>query len=330
MKKYNVLIAGATGLVGKTILKVLEERKFPVNKILLCASNRIDERYLRFKEENIQVQALDEIDFNEIDFSFFATEKEISLRYVPKALAAGNYVIDNSSAYRMDPAVPLVIPEANGDLIQKNNFIYANPNCSTAQLAAAVNPLHLKFGLERITVTTLQAVSGSGLRGLAQLKSEREFHQPVDPVYPHRIYNNCIPQIGVFDGNGNCEEELKIISEIKKILRLENLIVAVTTVRVPVENGHSESVLVEFKNPVDENSARQILAASDNIILQDFPNESIYPIALNSSGHDEVYVGRIRKVNGLPNALQFWVVADNLRKGAASNAIQIAEQIIKL
>jgi aspartate-semialdehyde dehydrogenase len=330
MNEYNVFVVGATGLVGQTIIKVLEERKFPVKKLFPFASERSRNRKIKFNGEEIEVKPVEEADFSKADFSLFATDSIISSQYVPAAVDGGGYVVDNSSAFRQKNDVDIIVPEINSRLLRKERRLYANPNCSTAQLAVALNPLHEKFSLKRVTVSTYQAVSGSGLKGIEQLTVERNGIKPEESVYPHPIFENCLPQIGNFDEAGNCEEENKIIYELKKILGLRDLTVAVTTVRVPLLNCHSESVLAEFENEVNAEEAKQILSESENIVLQDNPDENIYPLSENSKDKDEVFIGRIRNVKGWNNALQLWIVADNLRKGAASNAVQIAEKIIEL
>lgn len=330
MNEYNVFVIGATGLVGQTIIKVLEERRFPVKQLFLYASERSRNRKIIFKGKGIEVKPVEEADFSKADFSLFATDSDISRQYVPAAVKGGGYVVDNSSAFRQKSDVDIIVPEINSGLLKREKKLYANPNCSTAQLAVALNPLHEKYSLKRVVVSTYQAVSGSGVKGIEQLISERKGIKPKDPVYPHPIFENCLPQIGNFDDAGNCEEENKMIYELKKILGLTDLTVAATTVRVPVLNCHSESVLAEFEIPVNADEAKKILSESENTIIQDEPVGNIYPLASNSKDKDEVFIGRIRNVKGWDNALQLWVVADNLRKGAASNAVQIAEKIIAL
>jgi len=329
MKGFNVFIAGATGLVGQTMIKALEERNFPVEKLSLFASERSRNKKIKYKDDLLEVTPLSEADFTKADFVFFATKSGISRKYAPQAVEGGAYAIDNSTAYRTDSSVDIIIPEINSGLLDKNKKLYANPNCSVAQLAVVLNPLHKKYNLKRVVVSTYQSVSGSGIKGVWHLESERKGEHPAEPVYPHPIFENCIPQIGEFEENGNTGEENKMIFEIKKILGLPDLKVAATTVRVPVLNCHSESVLAEFEEPAGADEARNILSKSENIILQDEPGKNIYPLALHSKGKDEVYVGRIREVKGWDNALQLWIVADNLRKGAASNVVQIAEKIIE-
>lgn len=329
MKGYNLFVLGATGLVGQTIIKVLEERKFPVKELFPFASERSRDKKIVFNGREIEVKPIDEADFSRADFSLFATDSDISRKYVPKAVEGGGFAIDNSSAYRRDENTDIIIPEINRNLLSADKRLYANPNCSTAQLAVVLNPLHIRYGLKRIVVSSYQAVSGSGTKGIDQLISEREGRKPEEPVYPHPIHENCLPQIGAFDELGYCEEENKIIFEIRKILHTPELPVAATTVRVPVLNSHSESVLAEFENDIDAAEAKKILASSENVILLDDGGRSIYPLASDAKGKDEVFAGRIRNVEGWKNALQIWIVADNLRKGAASNAVQIAESIVE-
>ncbi len=329
MKGYNLFVLGATGLVGQTIIKVLEERKFPVKGLFPFASERSRDKKIIFNGKEIEVKPVEEADFSKADFTLFATDSDISRRYVPEAVKWGGYAIDNSSAYRRDDNVDIIIPEINSSIISSEKKLYANPNCSTAQLAVVLNPLHLAFGLKRIVVSSYQAVSGSGTKGIEQLLEERNGNAPSDPVYPHHIHENCLPQIGVFDDSGYCEEENKIVFEMKKILNLPSLVIAATTVRVPVLYSHSESVLAEFEKPVNAVEARKILKESKNIVLQDECDKNIYPLASYSAGKDEVFAGRIRNIEGWNNALQLWIAADNLRKGAATNAVQIAESIIE-
>lgn len=330
MRGYNVFVIGATGLVGQTIIKVLEDRKFPVRQLFPFASERSRDKKIIFNGREIEVKPVEEADFSKADFSMFATDSDISRLYVPLAVKGGGFVIDNSSAYRRNSDVDIIVPEINSELIGKSKRLYANPNCSTAQLAVSLNPLHRIYGLKRVIVSTYQAVSGSGLKGVEQLTAERNGLTTNELVYPHQIFENCIPQIGGFDEDGNCEEENKIIFELRKILGIADLTVAVTTVRVPVLNCHSESVLAEFNKPVNADAARAVLEHSENIILLDEPDNSVYPQAVNSKDKDEVFAGRIRNVKGWDNALQIWVVADNLRKGAATNVVQIAEKISEL
>ncbi len=330
MKEYNLFVAGATGLVGQTIIKVIEDRNFPVKNLSLFASERSREKKILFRGNEIEVKPVEEADFTKADFTLFATDSDISRKYAPLAAAGGGYAIDNSSAFRKEKDVDIIIPEINSVLLTKDKKLYANPNCSTAQLAVVLNPLHKKYGLRRVAVSTYQAVSGSGIKGVAQLNAELMGRKANDPVYPHPISGNCIPHIGAFDGDGYCEEENKMVFELRKILGLPGLPVAATTVRVPVAECHSESVLAEFETPINAQDAAQELSGSPGIILQNDEANNIYPLALNSKGRDEVFAGRIRNVEGWDNALQLWIVADNLRKGAAANAVQIAEKIIEM
>ena len=329
MNEYNVFVLGATGLVGQTIIKVLEERKFPVKELFPFASERSRDKRITFKGNEIEVKPVEEADFRKADITLFATESDISRKFVPEAVKWGGYAIDNSSAYRRDPDTDIIIPEINSRLIKREKKLYANPNCSTAQLAVVLNPLHKAFGLKRIVVSSYQAVSGSGTKGIEQLLEERKGNTAPDPVYPHPIHENCLPQIGAFDESGYCEEENKIVFEMKKMLNLPSLVIAATTVRVPLLYSHSESVLAEFEKPVSAAEAVRILNESKNIVLQNDCAGNIYPLASNSAGKDEVFAGRIRNVDGWDNALQLWIVADNLRKGAATNAVQIAESIVE-
>jgi aspartate-semialdehyde dehydrogenase len=330
MKDFNVFVVGATGLVGQTIIKVLEERNFPVGGLYLFASERSKDKKIIFRGNEIEVKPVEEADFSKAHFSLFATDSDVSRKYVPEAIKGGGYIIDNSSAYRKYSDVDIIVPEINAGLLSKAKRLYANPNCSTAQLAVALDPLNKAYGLKRVVVSTYQAVSGTGIKGVEQLNAERQGLEPSEKVYPHPIFDNCLPQIGSFDDEGNCEEENKIIYELRKILDQASLPVAATTVRVPLVNCHSESVLAEFDSYVSPSEAESIFAASRNIVYKNDLDNSSYPTPLNAKGRDEVFVGRVRNVKGWENALQFWVVADNLRKGAASNAVQIAEEIVSL
>jgi len=330
MQKYNVGVFGATGMVGRTILRVLDERNFPLESLHVFASERSKGKVITFRDSNLTVKAIDDVDFDALDFALFATDPEVSARYIKRAAAAGVVCIDNSSAFRKTDGVDIIVPEVNGHLLKKDTKIIANPNCSTAQLTVVLNILNKKFGLKRVTLSTYQAVSGSGVPGVEQLQAERKGKTATNPAYPHAIFDNCLPAIGSFDETGYCTEEQKIIFELRKILNTPDLIVAPTTVRVPVQNCHSESVLAEFDKEISAATARAVLAAHDDVVLVDNPQENSYPLAVDARFKDEVYVGRLRDVSGWPGALQLWVVADNLRKGAATNVVQIAEKMIAL
>ena len=329
MSAYEVVVAGATGLVGQTLIRVLEERNFPVGRLWPLASNRPGNRTVTFKNQSLQVLHLANFDFSQKHFAFFCVGPEISEKFVPKAVEAGCIGIDNSSAFRRKKEVPIIVPEVNAHKLNPEIRLIANPNCSTAQLVVALYPLHQLFGLRRVVVSTYQSVSGSGMIGLEQLEAERQGREPESRAYSRTIFNNCLAQIGNFTSDGLCQEEQKMVYETRKILGLPNLIVAPTTVRIPIPHCHSEAVLVEFKREVVLEEAKCTLKQMENVIFYDTEEDGTFPMPLEVKERDQVFVGRLRKVENWPNALQFWVVADNLRKGAASNAVQIAEKMIE-
>lgn len=323
-KRPNIAIVGATGVVGTTFLKVLEERDFPFGTITMLASARSAGKTVQFKGEDYPIVTLDEHSFDSgIDIALFSAGGSTSEKYAPIAASNGVIVIDNSSAWRMDPKVPLVVPEVNAADIGWNTGIIANPNCSTIQAVVVLKPLHDKYKIKRIVYSTYQAVSGSGIKGINDLKYGTTI------AYPHPILGNCIPHIDVFLENGYTKEEMKMIFETRKILGDQSIAITATTVRVPVFDSHSESINLEFEKPFDVDEVKSLLAHSPGIILQDDPANNIYPLALDAAGTDSVYVGRIRRDESVQSGLNLWVVADNIRKGAATNAIQIAEELIK-
>jgi aspartate-semialdehyde dehydrogenase len=327
--KPNLAIVGATGLVGSTFLKVLEERDFPFENLYMMASAKSAGTTLNFKGKDYLVEELNEHSFDKpIDIALFSAGGSASEKYAPIAAAHGTIVVDNSSAWRMDKNVPLVVPEVNANDILWNKGIIANPNCSTIQAVVALKPLHDKYVIKRIIYSTYQAVSGSGLKGINDLKEGLAGNNMLK-AYPHPIANNCLPQIDVFLENGYTKEEMKMIQETHKILGDDSIKVTATTVRVPVYNCHSESINVEFENDFEIEEVKKLLASSPGIILQDDPKNSIYPLALDATGKDEVFVGRIRRDFSVDFGINMWVVADNIRKGAATNAVQIAEELIK-
>lgn len=327
-KEFVVAVVGATGLVGQKMIEVLQERNFPVKRLLPLASERSRGEKVRFKGEAISVKVLDKEAFSGVDLALFSAGGKISKEFAPLAARAGAVVIDNSSAWRMDPDVPLVVPEVNPADAFKHNGIIANPNCSTIQMVVALQPLHRAFKLKRVVVSTYQAVSGSGKEALAQLEAEIAGKNPSQMVYPYPIAHNCLPHIDYFHENGFSNEEMKMILETRKIMNLPQLKITATTVRVPVKTGHSESVNAEFENPFTLEEVRKILAAAPGVVVQDRPKENIYPLPLDCADLDEVFVGRIRRDESVENGLHLWVVSDNLRKGAATNAVQIAELLV--
>ena len=315
-RKPNVAIVGATGLVGRTFLKVLEERDFPFENIYMMASTKSAGSKITFKGTEYTVEELNEHSFDKpIDIALFSAGGSISEKYAPIAAAHGVTVVDNSSQWRMDPDVPLVVPEVNPDDIDKNNGIIANPNCSTIQVVVPLKPLHEKYKIKRIVYSTYQAVSGSGLKGIEDLKEGLKGNDLCE-AYPHPIAGNCIPHIDVFMDNGYTKEEMKMINETHKILGDNSIKVTATTVRVPVFDSHSESVNVEFEKPFDLEELKDILRNYPGIVVIDNPANNEYPLAKDAAGKDEVFVGRIRRDFSVENGINMWVVADNIRKGA--------------
>ena len=329
MKTYSVAVVGATGLVGRTITRVLELRKFPVGSLRLLASQRSAGKKLTFGGCEHEVQALAADSFRGVEIALFSAGAAVSREFAPHAVRAGTVVIDNSSAFRMEPEVPLVVPEVNRAMIFRHKGIIANPNCSTIQMVVALKPLHDRWKITRVVVSTYQSVTGAGQRGLTQLEDEVARRQGGERKFPHRIAFNIVPQVDVFFEDGSTREEHKMVDETKKILGDPNVRVSATCVRVPVYGGHSESVNVEFEKPFDLNEVRDALRATPGIIVRDDPSSSSYPMPIDAWERDEVFLGRLRRDTSVPNGLNMWVVADNLRKGAATNAVQIAEEWIK-
>jgi len=329
MKKYRIAIVGATGMVGRAFLRVLEERKLPAKDYTLFASARSAGSTVDFMGKSHVVKELTETAFDEgFDIALFSAGGSISLNYAPIAAAKGCVVIDNSSAWRMDPSVPLVVPEVNPEDVKWNKGIIANPNCSTIQAVVALAPLAKQYGLKRVVYSTYQAVSGAGIGGVKDLENTSRGENA--EKFAHPIYNNCLPHIDVFLDNGYTKEEVKMIEETRKILHDGALKVTATCVRVPVINGHSESINVELEKPFEIEEIKSIFKDIAGIVVYDDISKNEYPLASVSSGQDEVFVGRIRRDNSVENGLNLWVVADNVRKGAATNAVQIAEKLIEL
>lgn len=323
MRKVTIAVVGATGLVGRTIVKVLEERKFPVGEITFLASGRSAGTSVTFHGEEIAVKELNPKSFEEkYDFVFFAAGGDISREYAHLAAASGARVIDNSSVFRMEEDVPLVVPEVNADAIGNARLI-ANPNCSTIQCMAALHVLQSRYGLTRVVFSTYQAVSGSGQKGLADLLEDKQ------EFYPQPIKNNVLPHIDVFLENGYTKEEMKMIHETRKILGDEQLRVTATAVRVPVPYGHSVSINAQLRKPYSMDELIEELADYPGIVVLDDPFSALYPTPMDVEGKDEVYIGRIRRDDSLDSGVNLWVVADNVRKGAATNAVQIAEEILR-
>lgn len=334
MKNYKLALVGATGVVGRIARDVLEEKKLPISEYVFFSSAKSAGAEIEFMGEKYIVRELKENSFDEgFDFAVFSAGGETSKKYSPIAASKGCIVIDNSSAFRMDPEVPLIVPEVNPEKIKENKGIIANPNCSTIQAVVALKPLDEKYKIKRIVYSTYQAVSGAGINGIKDLENGIKNYEKNDNYelqkFPYPIFNNCLPHIDVFLENGYTKEEEKMINETRKILDKPNLPITATTVRVPVFNSHSESINIEFENEYELNELIEILKNSKGIIVEDDIRENIYPLAINANNHDEVFVGRIRRDFSVKSGVNLWVVADNTRKGAASNAIQIVEEVIK-
>lgn len=328
MKKVNVAIVGATGMVGRTFLKVLEERNFPIDNLYLFSSARSAGSKVEFKGKEYTVEELNENSFDrDIQIALFSAGGSISEKYAPIAASKGVVVVDNSSAWRMDENVPLVVPEVNPEAVKEHKGIIANPNCSTIQAMVPLKPLNDKYNIKRIVYSTYQAVSGSGVKGTKDLEDGIKGLE--NKFYPHPIAYNCLPHIDVFMDNGYTKEEMKMINETMKILNDYDLKITATTVRVPVVNGHSESINVEFEKNFDIEELKALLANSQGLELVDDIENNVYPTAFELSGRDEVFVGRVRRDFSVDNGINMWVVADNIRKGAATNTVQIAELLLK-
>lgn len=324
---YRIAVVGASGLVGSTMLRVLEERNFPVHTLIPVASPASVGKTLNWKGQDWTIVSPQTAIDRGADLALFSAGGSVSMEWAPRFTEAGIRVIDNSSAWRMDPSVPLVVPEVNAHALQGPSLLVANPNCSTIQLVVALNLLHLEFGIKRIVVSTYQSVTGTGVKAVTQLMNERAgIDGPM--AYPHRIDLNCLPHIDVFLENGYTKEEMKMTHETRKIMGDEGIDLCATTVRVPVMGGHSEAVNVEFLKDFDLERVRELLQQSPGVLLQDDPSHSVYPMPLHCQDRDEVFVGRVRRDFTRDKCLNMWVVADNLRKGAATNAVQIAEALV--
>ena len=322
----KVAVVGATGLVGSTMLRTLEERNFPVTELIPVASEKSKGKKVSFKGKEYAVVTLREAVEMRPDIALFSAGGSTSLEWAEAFAAVGTYVIDNSSAWRMHPEKKLVVPEVNAKSLNQEDKVIANPNCSTIQMVVVLKPLHDKYKIKRVVVSTYQSVTGSGQKGVDHLLAERNSSEP-KPFYPHAIDLNVLPHIDVFQDNGYTKEEMKMMQETQKIMGDETIRVSATTVRVPVMGGHSESVNIEFEHDFDLNELRTLLQNAPGIIVQDDPKNNIYPMPLHACGKDEVFVGRLRKDFSQEKTLNCWIVADNLRKGAATNAVQIAEYI---
>ena len=331
MKEFNIAVVGATGAVGNEMIETLEHRKFPVKKLKLLASERSAGIRLNYRGQGIPVEILKEDSFKGVQIALFSAGGSVSQKFAPIAAKSGCVVIDNTSAFRMDPEVPLVVPEVNEHAIAryKKRYIIANPNCSTIQMVVVLKPLHDYARITRVVVSTYQAVSGTGKKAIHELETQIlniYNNKKIEcKVYPHQIAFNCLPHIDVFLENGYTKEEMKIVNETKKIMEDDSIRVTATTVRVPVFYGHSEAVNVEFEREVTPQMARKLLKKAPGVKVQDNPAKNLYPLAIKAAGKDDTFVGRIRKDESVPYGLNMWVVADNIRKGAALNAVQIAE-----
>lgn len=328
MKSYNIAVVGATGLVGRTMLQVLAERNFPLGTLRLFASERSAGKIIRYMGKDYPVFVLEENSFQEqgLELALFSAGGGISKKYIPLGAEAGVTCIDNSSAWRMEEGVPLIVPEVNPEALAEHRGIIANPNCSTIQVVVPLKPLHDAFKLKRVIYTTYQSVSGSGQNGLDALAAGLRGKPRAD--YP--IAGNCIPQIGAFNPDGYTQEEEKMIAETRKILEEEALPITATTVRVPVAHCHCVGIVAEFHRPFELAEVFTILGAAPGVVVQDGREQGLYPLPTAVTGKDDVYVGRVRLDNSAPNSLHLWTVADNVRKGAATNAVQIAELLIRL
>ena len=330
-RKPNIAVVGATGVVGSTFLKVLEERDFPFENIYLMASAKSAGKKITFKGKEYTVEELTEHSFDKpIDIALFSAGGGTSAKFAPIAAQHGTTVVDNSSQWRMDKDVPLVVPEVNPEDIATNKGIIANPNCSTIQAVVALKPLQDKYGIKRVVYSTYQAVAGSGLKGINDLKNGIEGNDEPLQAYAHQIAYNCLPHIDVFLEKGYSKEEMKMVNETHKILHDDNIGVTATTVRVPVYYGHSESINIELEKPFELEDIFELFRNAPGIVLQDDLENNVYPLATEAAGTDPVYVGRIRRDFSVENGINLWCVADNVRKGAATNAIQIAEKLLEV
>lgn len=324
----KVAVVGATGMVGTAMLKVLEERNFPITELIPVASERSAGKKLSYKEKSYTVVSLQEAITMKPDVALFSAGGNTSLEWAPKFAEVGTTVIDNSSAWRMDSTKKLVVPEINGDVLTIADKIIANPNCSTIQLVMVLSPLHLKYKMKRVVISTYQSVSGTGVKAVQQLENE-EAGIEGEMAYPHKIGRNALPHCDDFLENGYTKEEMKLVKEPKKILRDTSFSVTATAVRIPTAGGHSEAVNVQFENDFDLAEVRKILRDTPGIIVEDDLANNVYPMPINAHHKDEVFVGRIRRDESQKNTLNLWIVADNLRKGAATNTVQIAEYLVE-
>ena len=324
----KVAVVGATGMVGNIMLKVLAERKFPVTELIPVASENSVGKVISWQGQGYRVQSIEEALSQKPDLALFSAGGECSLEWAPKFAAAGTTVIDNSSAWRMKSNIKLIVPEINADQLTASDKIIANPNCSTIQMVLALNPLHQLYGLERIIVSTYQSITGTGVKAMQQLENEEAGNKGA-MAYPYPIYRNCLPHCDDFTSTGYTKEEMKLVHETRKIIGDKTIGITATAVRVPVMGGHSESINVTFKNDFDMSVVRKTIHESEGLVVQDNTDTSTYPMPKYAEGKDEVFVGRLRRDESFRNTLNMWVVSDNLRKGAATNTIQIAESLLE-
>ncbi len=333
-EKYVVAVVGATGAVGNEMIATLEQREFPVERLRLFASERSEGMTLEFEGTEFPVETLKENSFEGIDLALFSAGAERSRIWAPIAARSGCVVVDNSSQWRMDPGVPLVVPEVNSSDLRGHKGIIANPNCSTIQMVVVLKPIHDAARIKRVVVTTFQSVSGTGKKAMDELLKQTadllNFRETQCNVYPHQIAFNCLPHIDRFLENGYTKEEMKMVNETRKILGDNSIAVTATTVRVPVFRSHSESVNIETEKKLTANEARAVLSSAPGVIVYDAPEKNVYPLAIECAGKDETYVGRIREDESIEKGLNLWIVSDNLRKGAALNAVQIAEKLVEM
>lgn len=325
----RVAVVGATGMVGQVMLKVLEERSFPITELILVASQKSVGNKINFKGKEYSIVSIQDAVEMKPQVAIFSAGGGTSLEWAPRFAEVGTFVIDNSSAWRMDSTKRLVVPEINAGVLSEDDKIIANPNCSTIQLVMVLHPLNLKYDIKRVIVSTYQSVTGTGKNAVDQLNAEIKGDNSVEKVYPYEIFKNALPQCDVFDEGDYTKEELKLMREPKKIMQDDSFSLTATAVRVPVQGGHSESVNIEFENEFELEEVKKILSETDGVEVMDDVENKIYPMPLYSEGKDEVFVGRIRRDLSQPKTLNLWIVADNLRKGAATNAVQIAEYLLK-
>jgi len=324
----KIAVVGATGMVGNVMLEVLEERNFPVTELLLVASERSVGKKIKYKGEDYTVIGLQDALNQKPDIALFSAGGATSIEWAPKFAAVGTTVVDNSSAWRMDPSKKLVVPEINAGELSREDKIIANPNCSTIQMVVALAPLHKKYGIKRLVISTYQSISGTGVKAVQQLENEYKGIKG-EMAYPYPIHRNALPHCDVFEENGYTKEEMKLVNETRKILNDDSIAVTATAVRIPVSGGHSESINIEFDNDFEVNEVRKLLHETEGVVVKDNLETNTYPMPIYAEGKDDVFVGRIRRDESQKNSLNLWVVSDNLRKGAATNTVQIAEYLIE-